>query len=71
MYFGVNYAFNNWDQQKAVTLFPPGRIAHWRFESPIEINEDSTFNIYQNSPLASNCKTDYLGWSFNDPNTVL
>lgn len=52
MYFGVNYAFNNWDQQKAATLFPPGRTAHWRFEIPIEINEDSTFNIYQNSPLA-------------------
>lgn len=37
----------------AATLLPSGRTAHSRFAIPIDINEDSTCNIYNNSPLAN------------------
>ncbi|XP_028793347.1 uncharacterized protein LOC114749047 [Neltuma alba] len=35
----------------AATLLPSGRTAHSRLAIPIDINEDSTCNISQNSPL--------------------
>ena len=36
----------------AATLLPSGRTTHSRFGIPIDINEDSTCNIYHNSSLA-------------------
>ena len=36
----------------AATLLPSGRTTHSRFAIPIDINEESTCNISQNSPMA-------------------